>query len=205
MLALSQVSLLDWLLIILAAFVGLACLWIGAWQIVRASSLPILFGRSIPTWFLIGGGLLSVLVIIGVLGQELEWFAAVVAEIPVLGQISLLDRVFMIFAGLFGLSCLLIAGWQARPSSPPVDNLERLQRSILVGFMTSGCFISIFVIAGILDMDFQWSFEGLVTSLCLILPFQAMATVGSYVQFGYASKIRQHLSKVAQQKGKKDP
>ena len=81
---LNQNSLLSWLSIVVAGLLSLGCIWIAAWQTVKSSKLPILFGHSIPTGFLIGGSLLSALVMITILGQELGWFRGLASEASML-------------------------------------------------------------------------------------------------------------------------
>src|SRR3990172_1727413 len=117
----SQISVLDWLLIALVGVFGLTCVWLAAWQTVRSSSSPMLFGRSVPTWLLISSSLLSVSVIVGILARNSQLLNKLEAETSALqlGQISLLDWFFITAVAFFALVCLLIGGRQFQSSNFP--------------------------------------------------------------------------------------
>lgn len=103
----------------------------------------------------------------------------------------------IVMAVVLAVSCLAIAVWQFRSSSPPANRAQRLSRSILVGFTITGGIFSMVTIAGALDVGFEWTGNTVAGIVCLAIPLQLMATIGAYIQFGYLPWMQRQLSKAA--------
>lgn len=195
MFGLSQVQPIEWLFAILFALAGLVCALASARRIVQSSAPSMSDGHSPFAGFLMWGGMACILAAISILYRDS--FTSLLR----LPRVSFLSWVLIIWVGVAGLACLVIIAWQMRASDPPVDNLARLRRSILIGFMISGLLGCMFVIAGLLDLSYQWSFMSLIVFSCTALPFQVMATVGAYIRFGLLTKIRRNLSNISDKYG----
>ena len=111
-----------------------------------------------------------------------------------------LSRILIALLGLFGLACILFGAWQARWSGLAISHSERIRRSVLSGFSAGGLLLSVFIIAGLLDSAFNWSFEYLVVIVCITVPLQIMATTGTYVRLGSISAVYQQVSKAVHEK-----
>jgi threonine/homoserine/homoserine lactone efflux protein len=100
-------------------------------------------------------------------------------------------------AAVIAIFCLAIAAWQARPNSPPQNRAQRMGRSIIVGFLANGVVFSIATIVGVLDQDFQWTGNTFVGIACIAVPLQLLATVGTYIQFGYLPWMQRQVNTAA--------
>jgi hypothetical protein len=55
------------------------------------------------------------------------------------------------------------------------------------------------------DSSFQWTIESLATVLvCLILPLQLLAMVGTYIEFAWQERIRRHLVRLSEKSEERD-
>lgn len=113
---------------------------------------------------------------------------------------------FLLFALLasFLLLCLIFAARQVNPFRPPITSSERVRRAITVGLLTGMGFLSLFLIIDLItDSGIQWTFESLIISwLCIVLPLQILATIGTYIEFAWQDRIRHHLTNLAKRNHK---
>lgn len=102
--------------------------------------------------------------------------------------------------GLCLLLCLIFAACQVNPFRPPVTYYERLRRAVVVGLLTGVGSLALFLIIDLVyDSGFQWTIESLAISwLCIILPLQLLATIGTYIEFAWQEKIRHYLAALAE-------
>ncbi|MCS7252242.1 MAG: hypothetical protein RMK32_09640 [Anaerolineae bacterium] len=97
------------------------------------------------------------------------------------------------------LLCLIFAARQANPFRPPITYRERIRRAVAVGLLTGVGFLSLFLIIDVVyDSGFQWTIGSIVVSwLCIVLPLQILAAVGTYIEFVWQDKIRRYLANLA--------
>jgi 4-amino-4-deoxy-L-arabinose transferase-like glycosyltransferase len=116
-----------------------------------------------------------------------------------MAEAELLNLILLPLVGLCFLCCLIFAARQVNPFRPPATRGERLRRAVIVGLLTGGGFLSLFLIIDLIfNSGFQWTIESLVLSwLCIILPFQILAMIGTYIEFAWQEKIRRHLVNLA--------
>lgn len=106
----------------------------------------------------------------------------------------------LVLGGLCLLLCLIFAARQVNPFRPPVTHFERLRRAVTVGLLTGVGFLALFLIIDLVyDSGFQWTIESLAISwLCIVLPLQLLATIGTYIEFAWQEKIRHYLTDLAE-------
>jgi len=100
----------------------------------------------------------------------------------------------------------LLAARQVNPFRPPATHRERLRRAITVGLLTGGGLLSMLLIADLVgNSGFQLTITSLATIwLCLILPFQVLATIGTYFEFIWQEKILHYLARLAERSRKRE-
>lgn len=108
--------------------------------------------------------------------------------------------------GLCLLLCIIFAARQVNPMCPPVTHRERTRRAVIVGLLTGIGFFSLFLIVDLVyNSGFQWTIESLAISwLCIILPLQILATIGTYIEFAWQEKIRRYLAHLAKKHHKNE-
>ena len=100
----------------------------------------------------------------------------------------------------------ILAARQVNPFHPPATHRERLRRAITVGLLTGGGLLSMLLIADLVgDSGFQLNLTSLaILWLCLILPFQVLATIGTYVEFIWQEKILHYLVRLAERSSERE-
>ena len=124
------------------------------------------------------------------------WF--IVSDMSDFVVIALVVLVVSLFA--------ILAARQVNPFHPPVTHRERLRRAITVGLLTGGGLLSMLLIADLVgNSGFQLTIKSLaIIWLCLILPFQILATIGTYFEFTWQERIQRYLVRIAERSRKRE-
>lgn len=105
---------------------------------------------------------------------------------------------WLFLAGLGLLICLGLSAWQMLPSRIPTTSRGRFLQALLAGVLTAGFLVSLLAIGYILDEQARWSFGNfLLIFLCCVLPFQLIATIGTYLGFLQIDWMRRQLNRLA--------
>jgi membrane-bound metal-dependent hydrolase YbcI (DUF457 family) len=119
---------------------------------------------------------------------------------------KIINLFLLVLASFCFLLCLILASRQVNPFRPPSTHRERIRQAVTVGLLTGGGFLCLLLIIDLVtDSGFQWTIESLATVLvCLILPLQLLAMVGTYIEFAWQERIRRHLVRLSEKSKERD-
>lgn len=111
-----------------------------------------------------------------------------------MNHMTLIHWILVIIFGILGIICLYVVFQQFRLTKKTRDDKERLRHSIMSGFVGGWFALIILVIIGIfqglpITSISCWSF--LIFSLCLIVPFQILFSMGAYGELWSQEKYKQ--------------
>jgi len=112
---------------------------------------------------------------------------------------------WMIILALVCIACLIAMVWLMKPKTLPLSRRDRIKRSIAGGLFTGVGIASILMAAFMLAPNYHLSIESVSILLCLAIPAQLMATIGTYVQLGYLQMYHQALRRIVETQERKSP
>jgi|GEM_PF-6430252 len=72
---------------------------------------------------------------------------------------------------------------------------KKIKNSILNGFSIAGISFSIILLLGIVDQNYIWSIQIILSALLISLLLGVFVTIGSFIQFSIARKYRNIIKK----------
>jgi len=184
---------LSLLILVLGSIIWLFLLFICAKQIIQPHRVTRIAGHSIPlgTW-IIGLIISGTIIILSIAGNTflIEIYRMV------------LIKYFLVFLlGLLILYSMIIIAAQIPPSQVQINIIDRIKRSLISGFCASIAFGLFIAILGL--MQDNYSLDSLGGIVCIILPVQLIATVGTFIRLGWQYRfykfingfVENHISK----------